>query len=65
MGTCVETITLKNSWPGSLPDEMQTLRILWDAANLNPSYHMPLVQDGDRLYRVILQVPGVSWSEPE
>lgn len=40
------------------------LRILWDAANQNP-YHMPLVEDGERLYRIMLQVPGVSWIDPE
>ena len=41
----------------------ETLRLLWEAANEDP-YHMPVVEDGDNLYRIILQVPGVSWIEP-
>jgi hypothetical protein len=39
------------------------LRLLWDAANRDP-YRMPVVEDGDNLYRLILQVPGASWIEP-
>lgn len=44
-------------------EQGETLQMLWDAANQNP-YYMPLVEDGDRLFRIILQVPGVSWIEP-
>lgn len=43
-------------------EEGDTLRMLWDAANQN-SCHMPIIEDGERLYRVILQVPGVNWIE--
>lgn len=45
-----------------LDDEKIVLK-LWKAANQD-GYHMPLVEDGDRFYRIILQVPGVSWIEP-
>ena len=44
-------------------EEGGTLRLLWEAANQNP-YHMPVVEDGDARFRIILQVPGVSWIEP-
>lgn len=44
-------------------EQGETLQMLWEAANQDP-YHMPLVEDGDQLYRIILQVPGVSWIEP-
>jgi hypothetical protein len=44
-------------------EDGRTLQLLWDAANRDP-YRMPLVEDGDQLYRLILQVPGVSWIEP-
>jgi hypothetical protein len=44
-------------------EDGQTLRLLWDAANHDP-YRMAVVDDGDNLYRLILQVPGVSWIEP-
>jgi len=37
---------------------------LWEAANQSP-YHMPVVEDNNGRYRVILQVPGVSWIEPD
>ena len=44
-------------------EQGETLQMLWDAANQDP-YYMPLVEDGDQLYRIILQVPAVSWIEP-
>jgi hypothetical protein len=44
-------------------EEGETLRVLWEAANHDP-YHMPIVEDGDSLYRLILQIPGASWIEP-
>lgn len=45
-------------------EDDQTLRLLWEAANRDP-YHMPVVEAGDNLYRLILQVPGASWFEPK
>jgi hypothetical protein len=51
--------TIEGYW---LDDEV-TLRVLWQAVNHNP-YRMPVVgSEGDR-YRLILQIPGVSWIEP-
>jgi hypothetical protein len=44
--------------------EGEDLIPLWEAANQSP-YHMPVVEDKNRRYRVILQVPGVSWIEPD
>jgi hypothetical protein len=44
-------------------DEGEALSLLWEATNRSP-YHMPVVEDGDGRYRIILQVPGVSWLEP-
>lgn len=44
-------------------DEGEALRLLWEAAN-HSLYHMPVVGDGDKRYRIILQLPGVSWIEP-
>ncbi len=44
--------------------EGEDLLPLWEAANQNP-YHMPVVEDNNDRYRVILQVPGVSWLEPD
>jgi hypothetical protein len=44
-------------------DEGEALSLLWEATNRSP-YHMPVVEDGDSRYRIILQVPGVSWLEP-
>jgi hypothetical protein len=44
-------------------DEGEALRLLWEATNYSP-YHMPVVGDGDERYRIILQLPGVSWIEP-
>jgi hypothetical protein len=44
-------------------DDGEALRHLWEATNRNP-YHMPVVEDGDARFRIILQVPGVSWIEP-
>lgn len=45
-------------------DDEEALQLLWEAANRNP-YHMPVVADGDARFRIILQVPGVSWIEPQ
>jgi hypothetical protein len=44
--------------------EGEDLIPLWEAANQSP-YHMPVVEDKNGRYRVILQVPGVSWIEPD
>jgi hypothetical protein len=45
-------------------DEREALSLLWEATNRSP-YHMPVVEDGNGRYRIIiLQVPGVSWLEP-
>jgi hypothetical protein len=44
--------------------EGEDLVPLWQAANQSP-YQMPVVEDGNGRYRVILQVPGVSWIEPD
>ena len=44
-------------------DEGEALRDLWEATNLNP-YHMPVVADGDKRYRIVLQLTGVCWIEP-
>jgi hypothetical protein len=64
------------AWPESLADvpvaeavtglwleEGEALRVLWEATNRNP-YHMPVVGNGDERYRIILQLPGLSWIEP-
>ena len=63
------------TWPGTLArvplDEAisgiwiddEGLQLLWEATN-RASYHMPVVADRDARFRIILQVPGVSWIEP-
>lgn len=45
-------------------DDADALQDLWEATNRSP-YRMPVVGDEDGRYRIILQVPGVSWIEPE
>lgn len=45
-------------------DEGETLRLLWEATNRNP-YYIPIVEDGDGHYRIILQIPALSWIEPQ
>jgi len=76
----VDTVTLlpepDAAWPESLAhvpvgeainglwlDEGETLGLLWEATNRN-LFHMSVVDDGDGCYRLILQVPGVSWIAP-
>ena len=44
-------------------DDDEGLQLLWEATNYDP-YHMPVVADGDTRFRIILQVPGVSWIKP-
>jgi len=44
--------------------EEEDLAPLWEAANQSP-YHMPVVEDDNGRYRVILQVPDVSWIKPD
>lgn len=44
-------------------DESEALQLLWEATNAN-LHHMPVVADGDDRYRIILQIPGVSWIGP-
>jgi HSP20 family molecular chaperone IbpA len=44
-------------------NEREALSLLREVTNRSP-YHMSVVEDGDGRYRIILQVPGVSWLEP-
>lgn len=44
-------------------DEGEALQALWEATNRN-LHHMPVIEHGGNRYRIILQVPGVSWIEP-